>query len=115
MPAPATSTTLREILAQDLEMPTDEVLKRARARGVTAPEKSVKDSLYNLRSELRKRAKKAGAMPAPAAAKTTKPATTVTPVASPAPDLAATLANVALVNTVVGASGGVDQARKVAE
>jgi hypothetical protein len=123
----AISPIVRDILTQDINLSTDDVIKKARTKGVTAPEKSVKDTIYNIKSELRKKAAKTGTKPAPkpasAAARATKtavPEPVVTPASartpsSPAPDLAATLANVALVNTVVGACGGVEQARQVAE
>jgi hypothetical protein len=130
------SPVVRTILLTDLEMPADEVIKLAKAKGVTAPEKSVRDTIYNVRSDLRKKAAKSGAKPvapkpAPAAARATKtkepvpapaavPEPVVTPASAPvlsssAPDLSSVLANAALVNTVVGAAGGVEQARKVAE
>jgi hypothetical protein len=126
MPAPAISPAVRSILlSSDINISTDEVIKKARANGVTAPEKSLRDTIYNIKSELRKKAAKAGVpKPAPSAAHATKTpepalAKTVTdPVpttSSSAPDLSAVLANVALVNTVVGDCGGTEQARKVAE
>lgn len=116
----AVSPVVRAILTENIDLPTDEVIKRAKAQGVTAPEKSIRDTLYNVKSELRKK----GAKPAPAAARATKTAPAPKPVVIPAsaptpspsaPDLSSVLANVALVNTVAGACGGVDQARKVAE
>ena len=112
----------------DVNMPADDVVRKARAKGVTASDSSIRDAVYNVKSQLRKAAAKAGAKPTlpkpspkpvPAAAHATK-----TPEPAPAPasaapspglDLSATLANVALVNAVVGACGGADAARKVAE
>jgi hypothetical protein len=123
MPVPV-SPVVREILTQDINLPTDEVIKKAKAKGVTAPDKSVRDTIYNIKSELKKQAAKGGAKPAPAAARATKtavvPAPVVVPASAPAlassaPDLSSVLANVALVNKVAGACGGVDQARQVAE
>ena len=117
MPAVAASTVIRTILTDDINLLADEVIKRARAKGVTGPDKSLRDTVYNVKSELRKK----GAKPAlvPAAARETKappaaPAVTAT-LSSPAQDVASVLANVALVNSVVGTCGGAEPARKAAE
>ncbi len=128
MPATPVSPLVRSILNGDVNMPAGEVIKKARAKGSTAPESSIRDAVYNVKSELRKAAAKAGVVPAvpkPAAKPVTTAArATKTPEPAPAPasaapslalDLAATLANVALVNTVVGACGGAEAARRVAE
>jgi hypothetical protein len=117
------SPIVRDILSQDINLSADEVIKKARAKGVTAPDSSVRDTIYNVRSELKKKAAKPGAKttapksaPAPTAARKTAPAPKAVRIPlSPNPDVAATLANVALVNTVVGACGGVEPARQAAE
>ena len=130
----AVSPVVREILTQNINLSADDVIKKAKAKGVTAPEKSIRDTVYNIKSELKRAAAKAGAKPAapkatpakpiPAAARATKTATVPAPVVVPtsartpsssATNLSSVLANVALVNTVVGACGGVEQARQVAE
>jgi hypothetical protein len=103
---------VRSILSTNLKLPADDVIKQARTRGVTASDKSLRDTIYNLRSGLKKKAAKTASVPSAARATTApKPA----PAAPPVPDLSAVLSNVALVNTVVGACGGVEHARKVAE
>jgi hypothetical protein len=115
MPAPM-SSVVRPILSANINLSADEVIKLARDKGVKAPEKSIRDSIYNIRSELKSKGAKPA--PAPAAARTTAPAAKSVPAAvssSPAANLGAVLSNVALVNTVVGVSGGVEQARQVAE
>ena len=106
--------TVRDILSTDLELPADEVIKRARARGLNAPTQTIRYAVHDVRSELKK------AKAAPAAARTTQPAQPTQPQAQPAhpaasTDLAGVLANVALVNKVVGVCGGVDGARQLAE
>ena len=123
MPAPATSTVVRALLSAHFNLTADEVIAKARAQGVKAPDQSIRDAVYNIKSELRKK----GAKSAPTAARTTStakpaPAPKVTVSARPATvssaarsDLVAVLANVALVNTVVGACGGAEPARQVAE
>jgi hypothetical protein len=122
VPASTISPVVRAILTADINLSADEVIKRAKAKGVTAPDTSIRYAAHNIKSELKKKGVKP--TPAPAAARETKapPASSktpdvLTPVLTPssAPDLSAMLANVALVNAVVGACGGVDQARKVAE
>ena len=54
--AVAISPTVRDILSSNIEMPADEVIKRAKAKGVTAPERNIRISVHNMRSEM-KRAK----------------------------------------------------------
>jgi len=86
---------------------------------VTASAASIRTVVHNIKSDLRKAAARK-AKPAPAAARQTLPkatptATLPTPLSSPAPKVSAVFANVALVNQVVGAAGGVEEARKVAE
>ena len=132
MPSVLTSPVVRSILTADINLSADEVIKRAKAKGVTAPDGSIRGLVYNIRAELKKKGAKAPPpKPVLAAARTTNgtkptPAPKAAPKAgaatgpapkgsSPAPGLSAVLANVALVNTVVGASGGIEPARQVAE
>ena len=128
VPAPITSSVVRSVLSDDLDLPADEVIRKARIRGVTAPEKSIRDAVYGIRSELKKKAAKSSP-PKPVAAPTTRtpepapvtiPEVVVAPVSSPspspsAPDLSSVLANVARVNTVIGECGGAETARQVVE
>jgi hypothetical protein len=99
-----TSTVVREILTTDPTISADEVIKRAKVRGLKAPDATIRTTVHNVRSELKKKAVRT----APAAARTT-----AAPAA--APELTSVLANVALVNAVVEACGGPEPARKVAE
>ena len=124
MPAPTMSSVVRTALTGNINLSADEVITLARAKGVTAPDRSIRDSVYNIRSELRRKAAKSvgGATPpkpVPAAARATSaqpaPKAVAEPPVVPPSDLSGVLSNVALVNTVVGASGGVEQARQVAE
>ena len=100
---------VRDILSDDLELSADGVIVAARSRGVKATDKSIRDAVYSIRSEL----KRARAKAAPTAAQVTAPRKAAAPPA--ALDLTAILANVALVNAVVGACGGVETARRAAE
>ena len=100
---------------------------KAKARGLRAPDKSIRTAANNLRSEL----KRAKAKAAPAAARQTAPpkpapapadvapaAAAAVPAPTPAAaptDLAAVLATVAAVNRVVRACGGVENARQAAD
>jgi hypothetical protein len=109
--------TVRSILATNIDLTADEVMRKAKDRGVKATDKSLRETVYNVKSELKRQAAKA--TPAPAAAREIKapkpmPTTTMSD-SSPTSDLAGMLANVALVNTVVGTCGGIEQARQVAE
>lgn len=111
MPLPV-RPVVREILKTDLDQPVPDVMRKARAKGVTANDSTLREAIYEIRTDLRKGKPK----PVPAAAHATKPK--AEPAAAPvvaAVDLPSVLTNVALVNTVVTAAGGVEQARKVAE
>jgi hypothetical protein len=123
----STSAIVREILSADQSLTADQVVAAVRKRGQSASDDYIRKLTYHIRSELKKAGTKAPTAAAPAS---TRPASTATqapkpvPVAAretPAPkpaapsDLPSVLANVALVNGVVGLCGGPDNARKVAE
>jgi hypothetical protein len=136
------SPVIRAILTADPNLPADEVIKKVRAKGVTAPDPAIRHNIYNIRSELKKKAAK----PSPASSRQSsapkpvvaaKPATTApkpstsakltAPVRNPSASgklatssgapasLGRVLANVARVDAVVGACGGVEHARQTAE
>lgn len=116
MSKPSVSSVVRDILMSDPEMPSDEVIRLAKSKGLRATDEQIKKSINNQRTAIR--AKVAAAKVAPAAARETapvKPAPISAPAATTAgPDLAGVLGNVALVNTVVGLCG-VENARRAAE
>ncbi|VTR91562.1 unnamed protein product [Gemmata massiliana] len=118
MAAPVMSSVVRSILSENLDLSADEVIRKARLYRVTAPEKSIRTTAHNIKSELKKRAEKK-AEPEPVASslptgKNPEPVTVLThtgggvpvPALSSVSDLSAVLANVALVNSVVKESGG---------
>jgi hypothetical protein len=107
------SSVVRSILTANLTLTADDVIRRAKARGVTAPADKVRALVHNIRSEVKKAAGVSKALPVPATAP--DGASGVLPVPQPKADLPAVLANVALVHRVVGAAGGVEPARQVAE
>ena len=131
MATESASAIVRSIIIAEPNLPTDQVIEKAQARGVKVPPKNIRKLFYNVKGEMKKKAEKAPA-PASAARLTPKPQPHVTASAkaassapaSPAPvpilaavlsDLPAVLANVALVNKVVGTCGGSENARQVAE
>jgi hypothetical protein len=124
MPALAISPVVRSILSANINLSADEVIRKAKDKGLTAPEASIRTAVHNIRSELKK-PKKSKPVAAPAAARQTKPtpapkpapvaAKSSTPTPSSSPELSTVLANVALVNKVVEACGGPEPARKVAD
>lgn len=118
--APTTSSVVRDILSGDLELTADEVVAKAKARGLTASEASIKALVYNIRGELRRKGEPTPKVVAAAAQKTAPlppaPAPVApTPVAAAPAGLTQVLSNVAQVNAAVAAAGGVDAARHVAE
>jgi hypothetical protein len=128
MPPPSIASVVKAILTADPKLTADAVIRKARGRGLKAAPESIRNAVYNARSDINKAVKPAAvtvvkpAKQAPAAARQTsapKPVPAPKPTnTSPPPagaDLAMVFANVALVNEVVGASGGVENSRKVAE
>jgi hypothetical protein len=113
------SSVVRSILTANLTLTADEVIRRAKARGVTAPPEKVRALVHNIRSEVKKAAGASRALPVPpkptAASSKALPVPPAETTAAAAPDLPGVLANVALVHRVVGAAGGVEPARQVAE
>ena len=115
----STSGVVREILTGDPEMPTDDVIRRAKARGLRVTDEQIRKSINNQRNPIR--AKVAAATVAPTAARETIPPKAAPAVPAPAatrpatPGLAGVLGNVARVNEVVGLCGGVENARRAAE
>src|SRR4051812_40846656 len=107
----STSGVVRDILTSDPEMPSDEVIRRAKAKGLRATDEQIRKSINNQRNPIR--AKVAAAGVAPTAAREIPSPIAAPAVSAPAatapgtPDLAGVLGNVALVNTVVGLCGGV--------
>ncbi len=114
------STVVRSILNEDLEMPTDDVIKKAKTKGVTAPADSIRGVVYKLRSEMRR--SEAKPTVAQTSARTTSNAqpssvneSPVLALPSSVLDISEVFANIDRVNKVVDAAGGVDQARQVAD
>ena len=122
------SPVVRAILTDNINLEANEVIRMAKARGVNAPDNSIRDAVHNIKSAIKKAMKKKGLKPTPVPAAprvTSSPAPTPAPAPAPAPaptvavsatpDLSAVLTNVGLVNALVGACGGIDQARQAAE
>lgn len=141
MSTPSISQVVRTILTENLTLPADDVIKKAKARGVVQSENTIRNLVYNIRSELKKKAAR-GSTPSQASSPTKpmisakSPSATAKSTASsklsppvrkpsasaklPAPsrgpaDVAQVFANVTLVNKVIGACGGVEHARQTIE
>ncbi|MCE9563332.1 MAG: hypothetical protein K8U57_14925 [Planctomycetes bacterium] len=115
----STSGTVREILTEDSEMPADEVIRLAKARGLRVPDEKIRHSIHNQRNTIRAKVAGTARVARSAAHETSPPKAPPVVPASPTPtsasDLSGVLANVALVNTIVGVCGGVENARQIAE
>jgi hypothetical protein len=135
-----TSAVVRSILTLNINLTADEVIQKAQSRGVTAAPDSIRALVYNIRGEVKRAAARNGTpgkpTPAARAVPSVRPATKVMgtvprvasqplklvvapkpksqPTSSPT-DLAGILANVALVNRVIGLCGGAENARQAAE
>jgi hypothetical protein len=116
VPQLTASSVVRDILTVDPTLSADDVIKRAKARGLKTAEGVLRATVHNVRSELKKKAARAATAAAtPPATAPAAPAATPVP-ASPIPaDLTSVLANVARVNAVVEACGGVEPVRQAAE
>ncbi len=119
----STSGVVRKILMSNPEMLTDEVVRRAKAQGLRVPDKAIRHSVHNQRNSVRDQV--AGSTKvALAAARNTTPAkaaavpsavVAVVAATAPAAELTSVLANVALVNKIVGLCGSVENVRQAAE
>jgi flavin reductase (DIM6/NTAB) family NADH-FMN oxidoreductase RutF len=56
VPAPTIFPVIRSILSADFSLTNDEVVKRAKARGITAPDANIRKIIYNVRGEMKKKA-----------------------------------------------------------
>src|SRR4051812_11678668 len=54
MAAPSMKSVVRTILSTDLDMPADEVIKRAKAEGLKASDQSIRWTVHNVRSALKR-------------------------------------------------------------
>lgn len=124
MPPASTSAVIRDILKTDQAMPSDQVIRLARARGVTGEKRLLQKRIVSVRSELKQSGSPSPTTAAPKPATPTPAASSAKPAASkpsptkpttPSDKLGMVLSNVALVNAVVSACGGVENARSAAE
>ena len=111
---PSAAPVVRAILSAAPNLPADAVIARAKAKGVTAPEESIRNAVHNIRSELKRAAVKT-AKPAQAVAGPPAPPAASTATPTPGGAVAGVLANVAQVHAAVSVCGGVEHARQVAE
>jgi len=114
-------SVVREILTTNVEMPIDDVMAKARRKGVTDNDRDLRKAIHHTRSAMKAKAK-ATAKPMPVLA-AARHVTSPKPEVEPQPtlptavsaDLSAVFANVTQVNAVVSACGGIENARNVAE
>ncbi len=95
MAAPTTWTVVRDILTANLALTADEVIAKAKAKGVKTPDDAIRTTVHTLRKRLKKKAAGSApavkAVPAPKPTPTPKPAAAAgsgpptKPVATPAP------------------------------
>lgn len=129
MAAETASSIIRAALTTDFQTPVSVLIEKVKAAGIKATPESLKNLSYNIRSQMKKKAGKLTTPVKSVARKTPKPqprpATPVEmPVTAPAPvatpaaaltDVSSVLANVALVNNVVGLVGGPAKVRQLVE
>ncbi|AWM36421.1 hypothetical protein C1280_04895 [Gemmata obscuriglobus] len=65
---PSIYTIVRGLLTENIDLPTDDILSRVKAQGVSKPDADIRRAVNNTRSELRKRSK-SKVKSAPAASK----------------------------------------------
>jgi hypothetical protein len=76
-------SVVREILTADIHLTADQVITKAKAKGVKSPDSDIRETVYNVRKKLKKKA--AGPATAPTAKPATAPAQKVSPAPKPAP------------------------------
>jgi len=113
-------SVVREILTPNLFLNTDEVITRARKKGLRLPDSELRRAVIKTRSAMKAKAREAAPTTVPAAARHIV-SPKVEPEAQPASettsatDLPSVFANVVRVNGVLSACGSVEIAREVAE
>jgi len=115
-----TQGVVRDILTRNPDLDTDEVIRRAKVKGVGVPDAKIRHAVHNLRNNVK--AQVAGTTKvAPTADRETTPAKIASVAATPAletstatPDLGGMLTNVLLVNTIVGLCGSIENVRRAA-
>ena len=116
----STSGVVRDILTGDPELPSDEVIRRAKSKGLRATDEQI-PQVHQQPAEpdpSKGRGRRGWPRRRPARVTPPKAAPAVSASAATTPgtrDLAGVLGNVALVNAVVGLCGGVENARQTAE
>jgi hypothetical protein len=106
---PSLLSVVRAILTAEPTLTVSDIVPKVKKKGLTVTDMAVKKAYHNAKAGMRAATPKV--VPA-AARETPAPAPAVS---SPGLTLTAMLANVALVNAVIEAAGGVEQARQVAE
>ena len=104
-------SVVRTILTAEPTLTAADVVPKVKKKGLTVTDKAVKKAYHNAKAAMRDLSPKV----VPAAARETAAPAPVPTMSSPGLTLTAMLANVALVNKVVDAAGGVEHARQVAE
>jgi hypothetical protein len=84
-PAPTTWTVVREVLTANLNLTADEVILKAKAKGVKAPDDVIRRTVYDVRKTLRQKAAKAPLAPKPVPAPRAPAPDPASPPAAPAP------------------------------
>lgn len=115
----STQGVVRDILLKNPNRDTDDVVRRAKAKGLTVPDSKIRHAVHNLRNKVRAEVGSTAKVVPAAARETTAPkpalAEATPTAATPNIDLPGVLANVALVNNIVGLCGGIENARQAAE
>ena len=80
MAVPSAWSVVREILSADSSLTADEVITKAKAKGVKAADDVIRTTVHNVRKKLKRKAAASASTPVPAAArKTTAPARPASP------------------------------------
>ncbi len=80
MAVPPVWSVVREILSADLFLIADEVIAKAKAKGVKAPDDVIRNTVHDVRKKLKRKAAAPASVPVPAAArKTTAPTKPASP------------------------------------
>jgi len=115
MPKPSLSSIIRNVLTENPSNSTDELIIEVKRRGRKDSDERIRSNIYSVRKHLKKQV---------TAALTTSTSSTTPVSTTPAVqlkeadhtmELSAVLANVVLVNRALGAVGGIENARQVAE
>ncbi len=114
MATPSLSAIIRDVLKDNPKISTDDAITQVKHQGRKDSSDRIRTNIYSVRKKLKQEVAKPKTPTSPKPVEVQKPMTQPKETAL-TQDLAAVLANITLVNRAIGAAGGIENARQVAD